>query len=260
MLKAGFLVEVIEELVKRIIKELIMAYQGQRQWRRGMMQRPGMYRRGGRRVTYGRPSRRMDISRSANYKASVALRMIKKLRNEEEKKMIYVNGGLALVAATPQYIGLNLIQQGNTGSTRIGNRISMQSLTLRVHTKLADNEAKGADYRIMIIMDRRPEGAQAVMTDSHTLNACRALINTDEDMIGRFSILFDKNVHLNVEGTAGRTYKAFIELRGQQATYNGNVGDVTDLQKNYLYMIAFCQDNDQNAVLQYAARMRYTDA
>ena len=144
----------------------------------------GGYRRNFKNTNYGRSpriTRRMGMNRkivqmrratsaiNANVQASRALYMIRKLKNEEEKKIheVYVDHDVA--SGSTATTSLSLIAQSTTAgssTTRIGNKISVQSLAFKGKINLADSEtAKGVICRLLLVMDRRPQGTQATQAN-----------------------------------------------------------------------------------------------
>lgn len=198
---------------------------------------------------------------TANAKASRALMLIRKFKKEEEKKIIHTDLNFAaLVSATMQFQGLVYTAQGNTKTTRIGNKITLESLAVRLSSKLSDGETLGGILRLMIVVDRRPAGAQAAASDFLNNEAVESLYTTSEANQGRFQILYDQSFNYNVSGVQMRTHKFFIPLKGLKVSYTSNLGTVADIQKNNVFLAAITTNNDNNMSLVGDLRIRFTDA
>lgn len=199
---------------------------------------------------------------SASAKASRALQLIRKFKNEEEKKEIVNNKGLNIATATTtgSFTDLNSIAQGNTKNTRIGNKVTMESIAFRLQTKLNTAEANPVTHRVMILMDRRPNGALPAGTDLLETDSLFGLYSTAEDVSGRFQVLYDRTITLATGGKEAHFRKIFIPLKGKKASYTGNAGTIADLQKNSLILACWVDGNTQTVVFTGRYRFRFTDA
>lgn len=207
------------------------------------------------RRAWGRPAT------GANAKATRALHLIRKFKKEEEVKTISrVAQNNSLVAITPQYESLNLSTIGNTSTTRIGNKISAQSITIRGIARLADGETAGATVRLVLVWDRKPVGALPTWSNIFTGNQPFALYNIDPLYAGRFQVLSDETYDFTVDGQSHSSFKIFVPLKGKKVAYNGNLGTVADLQKGHIFLAMISSDNDQNLQVKWDSRFRFTDA
>lgn len=187
--------------------------------------------------------------------------LIRKFKKEEEKKLIDSTVNMAaLVGGTMQFQGLVYSQQGNTKTTRIGNKINLESLAWRGYIGIATNETAGALIRVLLVMDRKPEGGQAPATEMLTTEAVESLYNTDEAYQGRFQFLYDKTFVLTDQKNQFIAVKGFIPFNGRKVSYNGNAGTVADIMKNNLFFAIITAGNDQNASASIKCRVRFTDA
>lgn len=207
-----------------------------------------------------RPQR--NYNATANAKASRALQLIRKFKNEEEKKIINttLSFSRATTVLTGQFASVNLCTQGNTKTTRIGNKVTMEGLAIRARIALDPDETQPVSLRFMVVMDRRPAGAVFAGTDLLTVDTVLGLYNTEEENQGRFQVLLEKNIVLSPNGTENRFLKLYIPLKGIKASYNGNAGTVADLQKNHIAIGFWSYGNTQTSVMNGYARLRFTDA
>lgn len=214
-----------------------------------------------RRLNNYNPMRFNPVSRGAMGRANMALRMIRKLKDEEEKKILDTAVAKVLVSGVAQYQSCVLCQQGTSKTTRIGNKICLQSVAWRMTASYGATETLGLKIRFMLVLDRRPEGQQATSTEVLEATTSYSLYNTAENNYGRFQILCDKVLCMHAANTGQfRFFKGFHNLRGQKVMYDANVGDITDVQRNNLFVLVFSEDNDQNASVFGQVRVRFTDA
>jgi len=198
----------------------------------------------------------------ANAKATRALQLIRKFKNEEEKKDITTAVSLSRATATTPgvFTSLNIMAQGNTKITRIGNKVTMEGLALRMNLTLNTAETGPVLTRVMVLLDRRPGGAVFTGADVLQNDTTNGLYNIDEDKSGRFQVLYDRNMTMATGGTECRFLKLYIPMKGRKASYNGNVGDITDLQKNHLAIGLWATNNSHTVQCNGFARLRFTDA
>lgn len=198
---------------------------------------------------------------SANAKASRALSLIRKFQNEEEVKLIDVEVDKgALASGIMQYQGVNYTVQGNTKTTRIGNKITMKSIAWKGYYGCSTAETGACAIRMMLVMDRNPGGSQATYSDFLKSQNAFALYNTQEANQGRFQILVDKCMQLNPDNKQFNPAKGYIDLKGTKVTYSYNNGTVADLSKNHLFWAIITDGNDQNCFFKFQNRVRFTDA
>lgn len=193
----------------------------------------------------------------------IALREVNKIKRDLKKgielKDVTGDINLTLVAGTAQSTALvYTVTQGTTGITRIGDDILVNSIAFKGALKLADNETKGAYVRIMLVYDRRPNGAQATIGEVLHAGTPLALYNIDNEYRGRFQMLYDQIFNLNIEGQAQGLFKGFIK-RKMHVLYNGNAGTIADLQKGNIFFLVISSGNDQNLAMTGYVRLRYTD-
>lgn len=213
-----------------------------------------------RRLNNYNPMRFNPVSRGAMGRANMALRMIRKLKDEEEKKILDTAVSKILANGVAQYQSCVLCQQGTTKTTRIGNKICLQSVAWRMTASYGAAETLGLKLRFMVVLDRKPQGQQATSTEVLEATTTYSLYNTAENNYGRFQILCDKVLCIDSSTGQFHFWKGYANLRGQKVMYDANVGDITDVQRNNLFVLVFSEDNDQNANCFGQVRVRFTDA
>lgn len=202
--------------------------------------------------------RRFVRRRNMGRQALREVRQVKRVLNKStELKHVTTNVTINLVAGTAQTQSLVLLSQGDTAATRNGDKISVQNIAYRFSFKLADNETIGSIVRFMVIVDRKPAGAQAAITDVLTAAGVNNLMNLSNR--GRFQVIHDQVFTLNVNGNQYRYEKAFMNMKGMKVFYDGNNGDITDLQKNNIFGLFISGGNDQNLAVGGTIRVRFTD-
>lgn len=161
------------------------------------------------------------------------------------------------------------LTEGNTDSTRIGNRITVKSVMLRGNVQLpvaTDVLNTSQIARIIVYLDRQANGATAAVGDILASADFRSFNNLDNS--DRFRILAETTVDFELTGAVptGAAYsygevkrsfflKAKLNL---DFKYKGNAGSVADLSGNNIGVLVICSD-DNIGTCGYIARVRYTD-
>lgn len=217
-------------------------------------------------IRAGRPQRYAWRSTTAYAQASRALRLVNKFRKEEEVKQIDLAGSATLAYTstgtwtTAGRILLNPLQQGTTAETRIGRKITLKDVLIRMFITRHSSDTKGAFYRIVVFYDRKPAGAAPSATTIFDVDTILSPLNRGN--AGRFSILFDETVEMD-EQTDFKTRKIYIPLTRTPVTdYGlGNAGTIADISKGALYLWVNGEGLDTaDSSYTYNSRVKYTDA
>lgn len=232
-----------------------------RRSRRGFKNVGSTYKPGGRYPRRGivyirnRPRRRYG----ASAKASRALMLIRKLRNEEEKKYIYdADDGIEIP------IGGNWIDgtfgpfciQGDARNERIGNKITVQSIAIRWMITLQGVES--CPVRLIFVIDRRPAGANTTSDMlMYTDNQIKASYTQDELYKGRFNVIYDKTHMFNT--TQIYKYGKIFYDKPFKVLYNGNAETVADLRSNSVSCFAMSHQNAAAITVGFSYKFSFTD-
>jgi len=144
---------------------------------------------------------------------------------------------------------LNLVQQGAGISQRIGNKISLKSVRIRLGFAATANDIDTpVQARIIVLYDRQPNGAYAssnnILSDSNQDNTIVngiATSNLNPNFFDRFVVLKDTFVMLqpkNADSVANTdvngpttmdafVYDEYIKLRNLESQYNGTANPIT---------------------------------
>lgn len=158
--------------------------------------------------------------------------------------------------------GHMLIMQGDTASTRTGNKINPTSLQLRCGLNTIDATLIPVKVRMIAYWDRQANGASSVLAninngvlDNTTISSI-VYAPRNLNTVDRYTIVYDKVFVFNptawtsyTSGTPNAVDTAFpIEKYiskafklGRQVRYDTNTGAVADLVSNAFY-IAFASD------------------
>lgn len=207
--------------------------------------------------------RRARQRRTAHAKATRALTLIRKFKKEEERKILQAQqetmqipiGGNWILEGFGPYC-----QVGNTRLTRIGNKITVESLAMRWQIKLTALEAIAGQVRLIIGIDRRPEGAVPATANIMALdNQINSLYSISEQYKGQFQILVDKMY--NFDSAQGMKNGKFYMDKPIKVGYDdGNAGTVADLQRNNFFIMAMGDPATAAIDVDYSYKFKFTDA
>jgi len=159
--------------------------------------------------------------------------------------------------------------EGNTDSTRIGNRITARSVMVRGTAKMAATAAAtdtSQTVRIIVYLDRQANGATAAVGDILASADYRSFNNLDNS--DRFRTLAEETIDIKLSGatetagayTYGECKKSFF-LKAKlnlDFKFKGNAGSVADLSGNNIGVLVI-SETDNIGTCGYIARVRYTD-
>jgi len=208
------------------------------------------------RTKYKRVQRRAPIAAQVSRNTL----LLRRLRNSEEKKYLdtAVNLTVAIAGNAAQVLLLNGLAQGNTASTRIGNKITMKGLQLRLNAKAGNGEADGQVVRFLLCAEKKPEGSASGWTS--ICATADTLANYFMTLNNNMIVLWDETYALD-SSQFQLPIKKWIDLKGLVADYSrGNAGTIADFQQNSIYLMVNTLNNTVATTLVGNVRLRYTDA
>lgn len=182
-----------------------------------------------------------------------------------EKKFLDVNTGFN-VDTTGSVTALNAMAQGTSQSTRVGNKISMTSIQIRLSFVNGTTTTSAPVIRWMIIYDKQTNAAAPTIADVlQTVGVLSPMNMANRD---RFVILAEETFRpdntFNDTATVAEysEYKQrYVKLRLDTIYNNTNGGTVADINSGGLFFIALSNvaDGTMEPGAAFYARLRYTD-
>jgi len=207
------------------------------------------------------PRRRRAISGGRNA-GRIALRKVQKLERQQEQKEIYAANGTMNLPA-----GGNTIHEafgpfcteGDGIANRDGRKITVKSLMVKVQMKKTVLDALGSTIRLMIVYDRRPEGAEAAVTAMMaTANSVLAGYQIQTKYAGRFQFLTDRTIIM--DSVEAQWMDSFFVKKDFKVEYNDtDGGTIADVEKG-AFLIMAVGTNADIVTVNYSYRFRFTDA
>lgn len=217
----------------------------------------------------GRSKRRRSTRKGASSLAKGNAKKIKRImRNRPELKFVdtvisITETNLSADKAPVPTKGLNSMVRGTTASTRIGNRIELESVVLKFNIK----EVSGVDeqVRCMVIWDKDPQAVPLVESDFLQETGSETVVRSFYKIENSrsYRILWDHTFVLSSgESSSNLEVHKRIKLKGKKTFYDGNGGGVSDIEAGALlfYAVSNRLDAVVGATLTGNARLRYRDA
>lgn len=181
-----------------------------------------------------------------------------------ENKVFYSQAQPTLLN-TIDYIVLNTIAQGTNNTDRIGNRIRMKILRLRLSF---ENVLLTLPcwIRVFVLLDKQPNGALPTTTQLlfNTTGGNTYITNFNVNGRKRYKILFDRTLDISVQGGGTDVESQHhiiknIRLKDTVTVYNSNAATTAAINTNALYLCAMTNIG-ANAVMRYDQVMEFEDA
>lgn len=156
---------------------------------------------------------------------------------------------------------LNRCQQGSDNVNRVGDSCRFKSIEIKGRY-LAASAARGAHVRFIVFIDKDANGAVPAFTDvlhnSGSGNYSYTPRNLDNRK--RFIILKDMNLYVGALGSDRDIVPfEFYKKLDMHTIYDGNIGDVTDLSTNAIYVMYTTDLTVAPPYLTYTSRLRFLD-
>lgn len=197
----------------------------------------------------------------------------KVLKSTAERKVKYTTAAAAAVTrAMASAVCFNMMAQGTESDKRIGNKISMDRLTIRGYVRSDFSNVSSSHQqvvRILLCIDKQCNGAG--MSSGALFNT--GPNNTDNpapyhpyqiSQLGRFKILRDVTYVMNAlqvppSVDQRRDFHFDVKLKGLQAHYTANAGTVADIYENSLCLVYISSESSYTPYIHYTAALTYTD-
>lgn len=197
---------------------------------------------------------------SVKQQAKIAYMLAKKNANRKERKYIDTTATDQAITSTASAGPLNLCAQGATDITRNGDKCNFLSLSFRYHINVnSSRTTKSETVRIVICIEKNVNGVSMDYDDLFAAETIESLRNMSEDKLGNYKILYDRTISLGLteqSGAQDSIYKKFDIV----TYYNGSAGTIATLQRNGIYLLTLGTEETNGALLDYHARLRFTDS
>ncbi len=225
------------------------------------------YRRrySGYRRSYRRSTRsiRSAITRRYNRRSTYRRRPYPSRTRRELKSVTAAQASFEMSSDVPKITLLNGMQQGVTGSSRIGRRVQMKEIELRGQIT-ADASSIDTVVRVVVVYDADVQATTIEYVDLFD-DAQAFLAQRKTIYMSRFRVLFDQTYHMRAQNAANTAslpiaWKKRINL--PIAFNDSSGGTVGDIESGVVYLISWGSALAAvvNPKSEFSSRISYTDA
>ena len=159
---------------------------------------------------------------------------------------------------------VNLIPQGTTDQTRIGNKIVIKNFNFKLgisNDNITTLAFATPNIRVIVFVDKQCNGATAVVTDILKTASFSSFRNMDQ--IDRFQILTDQIYAARAVGTnagnsdTGITWSAIYKKLNLDVHFSSTTGAITELRSNNIGLLYFADTSLAN--MNGTIRVKYID-
>lgn len=180
---------------------------------------------------------------------------VKKLINVE-RKFLVTTGSLNPVGATPTISCLSLIPQGDTASSRDGNKCKCISLHMQ-STIFINSSAATTAVRVMLVCDKNSQGAFPAITDILQSNSYLSSYN-NVNCPYRFRIIMDKRVTLSDNGKELQNLDRYIKQQ-KHMTFQGTGSTIADTADGVYYIVTLTNESVNSPTIVFNNRLTFVD-
>jgi len=189
----------------------------------------------------------------------VALKKVNKIIRNTEKKFIDANSS-ANQSSTILITAISLAGQGDTASSREGNKIVLTSLQMKYTWKQSES-ANSTRCRIMLVEDRQVNGSVFSANDLLESTALGTAIISPLNLDGafRFKVHYNKVHTLSINGSKVQ-YKEMFKKINIRARYANSGGTIASVLSSGLFLVAVSDETSQTPNLSFFTRIRFNDS
>lgn len=171
------------------------------------------------------------------FRKKTLTRKVNRLLNSIEKKHIDKSIGIDFANDTNP-LTLTTTTQGDTSSTRTGLKIYAKSLVMHYTIDWPDTATQETNCRLLIFLDKNPQGAVPSTTDLLEAATTDSLYNNVNEG-RRFVVLYDKHFNnLNPTTTVPRDQGGVIKLKiNKNIWYLDSTSAGSSLGRNQLFIL-----------------------
>lgn len=176
----------------------------------------------------------------------------------------FIDSGFAATAQTTtmSLTQMNIMSQGTTNGTRIGNKVQCRGIEVRGSLGLPAAPDNTVNIRVGLIVDFQANGAVPVVGDiwNNLAVAPNVFAHRNLNTIERFKVLKDELIGLSAAGPGIQSFVWHIPA-DFVTKYIGNTGTVTDIETGALYFYAYSDETAAatNPLLAVTARYKFID-
>ncbi len=164
--------------------------------------------------------------------------------------------------------GLITIPQGTTENERIGRKLTIRKIGMKIRINLAEQTSDGSTedtVRLMLILDKQCNGAAPAILDILETADFQSFNNLSNSF--RFRTLMDRTFSINAQSGAGNgtaqefgqnvINTSFYKDCFLPIEYSGVTGAITEIRSNHIILLSITHGNVAGLEIQF--RFRFSD-
>lgn len=198
--------------------------------------------------------------------ASTALKFVRKLQNEVEKKYITTNTSTTMAAATLTWypVLINGVQLGTTTTKRIGTKLTVKKIQIRWQAAF-NAAASSKAIRVALVYDRKPVHTVITGAMVYDSNDILGNINSiDKTYAGRFKVLYDETFANDIPQATSTVMfimdKVYVEKDLKVEFNTGDNGTIADIEKGAIYLMFVKEATGSDTEFYYNCKVTFVDA
>lgn len=207
------------------------------------------------------------LSASVAHEVTKVAKRVSRESNEKRfKDVVQTPVNLAQTASTG--ICLNPTAQGTAANgQRSGRKFNIESINIRGSVYGNTSSLANDLVRILVVKDTASRGENLNLTNVLVTNTANgnqnSHMNQDYDSAKRFKILWDKSIPVNAtaaqSGAVWIPFNKTIKTKIPVTCFDVNNGTYADIDKNAIFIYAFCYNSANTAGWFFESRMTYRD-
>lgn len=194
---------------------------------------------------------------------STRIRRLLAVYSPPEKKYVDTRftGGATSTAGT--FILLNSIAAGASVSDRVGRKITMKDILIKINTTIIGAAIGNQVFRAFVVYDAQTNATTPTLTDilqSAATGATAVISPMNLANRDRFRILAEKTIVLSANTETERAIIKFYRKNMKLDTiYNSALSAVGAISSGSLYLVVHALQNDPASIFDFDCRVRYID-
>lgn len=153
---------------------------------------------------------------------------------------------------------LNGVAQGTTANQRIGRKLIMKSILMRIGVSKQPSTAGEGLMRLLVIYDAQTNAAIPLATDILQINDISSPMNLNNS--DRFKVILDKTWNIGSVDNTSYIRALYKKCKLETKFNNGGGATVGDIQTGGLFALTYCTGLTTATVAgQVYSRIRYYD-
>lgn len=207
------------------------------------------------------PVKKRSFNRSMSEAAIQGKRAYQATLGPETK---FIDAGFVNTAQTTtmSLVQMNIMAQGTTNTTRVGNKVQCRGIEVRGSVGLPTSPDNAVNVRVGLVVDFQANGVVPTVGEiwNNLAPAPNVFAHRNLNYIERFKVLKDELIGLSADGPGIQPFVWHIPA-DFVTKYIGNAGTIADIETGALYFYSYSDETTAatNPLLAVTARFKFVD-